>query len=71
MVKITGRDVAFWQKVIIIMVLVAVLILFFFLPILAIPLSDSTGGGAETVLKQSIFEHLLSSDFNLGLEITP
>ncbi len=66
MVKITGRDVAFWQKVIIIMISVAVLILFLFLPILAIPLSDGTGGGTETVLKQSIFEHLLSSDFNLG-----
>ncbi len=71
MVGITSRDVAFWQKVIIVMVLVAVLILFFFLPILAIPLSDGSGGAGETVLKQSLFEHLIGADFGLDLEFTP
>lgn len=71
MVKISNRDVSFWQKVIILMVLVAVLILFFFLPILAVPLSGGSGGAGETVLKQSLFEFLTGSDFGLDLEFTP
>ncbi len=65
MAGLTGRDVAFWQKVIIITVAVVVLVLFVTVPIFELPLTDASGVTSETTIKRSLLEHIFIE--NLGL----
>ena len=63
MVRLTPRDVGFWQKVFILTFAVVVIVLFITLPIFELPLTDASGVATETTIKRSLIEHFFIETF--------
>ena len=61
MVRLTGRDIRFWQMVFILTILVVVILLFLLLPIFELPIE-----GTETTIKISLIEFWFGEDI-LGI----
>jgi len=61
LVRLTGRDIRFWQMVFILTILVVVILLFLLLPIFELPIE-----GTETTIKISLIEFWFGEDI-LGI----
>jgi len=61
LVRLTGRDIAFWQKVFILTIAVVVILLVLFLPIFELPIQ-----GTDTTIKLSLIEFWFGEDI-LGI----
>ena len=55
--RLTGRDIAFWQKVFILTIAVVVILLFLFLPIFELEIQ-----GTDTTIKVSLIEFWFGED---------
>lgn len=67
MVKLTGRDVSFWQRVFIVTFAIVIVVFFISVPIFELPFTDASGVTSETTIKRSLIEHILIENFGIGI----
>jgi len=63
LVKLTGRDVSFWQRVFIFTFAIVILVFFISVPIFELPFIDPSGVSTETTIKRSLIEHIMITHF--------